>query len=231
VARWRARAAIVTAPVGVLQARPPARGAIAFEPAPPRLRGALDGLAMGSVLHLSLWLRDLPWSDDEELGRLSFVHLGSGPFQVLWTAYPAREPFVVAWSGGPAARALTSGPRAGLMRRLRATIAQAAGTTPAKIGNAIRRIWWHDWDRDPYARGAYSYVRVGGASAAKSLARPESGTLFFAGEATAEESGTVEGALTSGRRAARQVVAALAREPGVSSRVVRARSRTAPRHP
>ena len=69
----------------------------------------------------------------------------------------------------------------------------------------------HDWDADPHARGAYSYARVGGSQAAKTLARPVEGTLFFAGEATDTEgrTGTVEGALATGLRAARQVETAL----------------------
>ena len=60
-------------------------------------------------------------------------------------------------------------------------------------------------------RGAYSYVRVGGDSARKQLARPIEQTLFFAGEATdtAGEAGTVAGALASGRRAAREVLRSL----------------------
>lgn len=44
-------------------------------------------------------------------------------------------------------------------------------------------------------------------------ARPVEGTLFFAGEAAGAEgrNGTVEGALASGLRAAKQVASALAR--------------------
>ncbi|MGZ8263054.1 MAG: FAD-dependent oxidoreductase, partial [Burkholderiales bacterium] len=68
--------------------------------------------------------------------------------------------------------------------------------------------WLHDWQRDPYARGAYSYVVVGGDKARAQLAAPLAGTLFFAGEAAdAEgEAGTVAGALQSGLRAAREVL-------------------------
>jgi monoamine oxidase len=63
----------------------------------------------------------------------------------------------------------------------------------------------HDWQRDPFARGAYSYLLAGGAGARRMLARPLEGTLFFAGEATdfRGEAGTVAGALQSGRAAAR----------------------------
>jgi monoamine oxidase len=68
---------------------------------------------------------------------------------------------------------------------------------------------WHDWQSDPFARGAYTYPRVGGASAADALARPVAGTLHFAGEATEpDEMGTVSGAIASGRRAARAIIGA-----------------------
>jgi monoamine oxidase len=49
---------------------------------------------------------------------------------------------------------------------------------------------------------------VGGDDARQSLARPVDHTLFFAGEATdtGNEAGTVTGALTSGIRAARELL-------------------------
>lgn len=65
----------------------------------------------------------------------------------------------------------------------------------------------HDWNSYPFSRGAYSFVRVGGTRAPALLARPINGTLFFAGEATSpDQSGTVPGAIESGRRAARQIL-------------------------
>jgi monoamine oxidase len=68
---------------------------------------------------------------------------------------------------------------------------------------------YHDWSADPFSRGAYSYLRVGGAGAPRALARPVAGTLFFAGEATStDEIGTVSGAIASGLRAAREVLRA-----------------------
>jgi hypothetical protein len=45
--------------------------------------------------------------------------------------------------------------------------------------------WYtHDWAADPYTRGAYSYLRVGGVAAQAALARPVENTPFFAAEAT-----------------------------------------------
>jgi monoamine oxidase len=64
----------------------------------------------------------------------------------------------------------------------------------------------HDWSADPWSRGAYTYLKVGGRGAPGMLAKPVDGTLFFAGESTSEdESGTVSGAIASGARAAREV--------------------------
>ncbi|MGB8626047.1 MAG: FAD-dependent oxidoreductase, partial [Candidatus Cybelea sp.] len=69
----------------------------------------------------------------------------------------------------------------------------------------------HDWSADRFSRGAYSYVTVGGGKARATLAAPLDGTLFFAGEATSmdDQGGTVNGALESGERAAREAVQAL----------------------
>ena len=65
----------------------------------------------------------------------------------------------------------------------------------------------HNWQTDPYARGAYSYALVDGEGAREKLSEPLARTLFFAGEATdTEEAGTVAGALRSGERAAREVL-------------------------
>ena len=65
----------------------------------------------------------------------------------------------------------------------------------------------HDWQADPFSRGAYSYGKVGQALAHQALAEPIENTLFFAGEATDTEgqNGTVHGAIASGRRAAAEI--------------------------
>jgi monoamine oxidase len=76
------------------------------------------------------------------------------------------------------------------------------------VAAELANWWWHDWQNDPYTRGAYSYVNAGGEGAREQLAAPLDDTLFFAGEATdyAGESGTVAAALGSGLRAAREVL-------------------------
>ena len=92
------------------------------------------------------------------------------------------------------------------------------GGEPAMLEALLGRSWdaadefegayHHDWQRDAFARGAYSYVAVGGGTARAELAAAVDNTLFFAGEATDDEgeAATVTGALQSGERAAREVL-------------------------
>jgi monoamine oxidase len=72
----------------------------------------------------------------------------------------------------------------------------------------LEAAYLHNWQTDPFARGAYSYLAVGGNDARSALAAPLEDTLFFAGEATdtQDEAATVTGALQSGDRAAREVM-------------------------
>jgi monoamine oxidase len=201
--RVRARTAVITAPLGPL-------ARLAFAPDPAALRHALGGLGMGAVARLVFAFRRPVW--DELTGRtLSFLHVGEGgPFPVWWTALPERAPMIVAWTGGPTAAAVARRPLEEQKRIALRGLAAALGTTARTLAREVTGAWTHDWQGDPYARGAYSYVRVGGGNAARTLARPLDGTLFFAGEATDKErAGTVEGALASGQRAARQVLRVL----------------------
>ena len=78
----------------------------------------------------------------------------------------------------------------------------------SKLRHQLTGTYAHDWQQDPFSRGAYSYASVGGIDAAKALAAPVAETLYFAGEAANFEgyNGTVHGAMASGDRAARELL-------------------------
>ncbi len=82
-----------------------------------------------------------------------------------------------------------------------------------RVTRHVMKTLRHDWSRDPYSRGAYSYSLVGGSDVGKRLSRPVRGTLFFAGEAADPEgrNGTVHGAIGSGYHSAKQALRALER--------------------
>jgi monoamine oxidase len=108
---------------------------------------------------------------------------------------------------------------AGGNQRLALALAAAIGRV-ARLGAPVEAVSWSDlaldtagavlatWQDDPWARAAHS-TRAPGASRGDDelLARPV-GPLHFAGEHTAGEwAGLIEGALRSGQRAAREVLA------------------------
>jgi monoamine oxidase len=212
----RARAVVVTVPIGVLHAAPNLRGGIAFRPEPVSVRNALSRIGMGSVTKVVFAFEELPWSRIARARRggarpdVGFVRTPGGEFGVWW-ASGSRTRLAVAWSGGPPAAALDRRRSSEIVATALQDLARGLGESRSRLEKGVRGAWLHHWQHDPYSRGAYSYPLVGGLHAGHALARPVEGTLFFAGEATSRAWGTVEGALASGLRAARQVEAALGR--------------------
>jgi len=215
-ARFLARRLVVTVPLGVLQAPADSEGAIDFQPALSAKGRALSGLAAGPVVRLVLrfrepfWERGLPKLPAEDARALGFLHGGSTPFPTFWTEQPTRAPLLVAWAGGPSAARLATLDDAGLTGAALTSLAAITGVAETRLRAELVATYSHDWVRDPYARGAYTYTRPGGIDAARELGLPLGGVLFFAGEATHAEGevGTVHGAVETGLRAAREVDAA-----------------------
>ena len=195
-----ADAAVVTVPLPILEALP-------IAPDVPDLRRAASLLKMGQVVKLVLRFDDAFWEREGPPGPMLFLHMPAEPFPVCW-AGPNGAPLLTAWAGGPAAEQLAGRSEAELVELAVTSIAGGLGLQPERVRHRLREQWWHDWHADRFARGAYSYVAVGGTRAHEVLARPVEGTLFFAGEATSGEglNATMEGAIRSGRRAARQLL-------------------------
>lgn len=186
--------AIVTLPLGVLQS-----GDVRFSPGLGK-EAPLKSLASGPVIKAALRFPNPFW--EKRHRGVAFFHSPRAAFPTFWTPLPARVPLLIAWAGGPKAQRLAGRSPAGLLRTVLASL-----RTLFPRCEDPDQVYVQDWQSDPYARGAYSYVRVNGEGAREALAAPLAGTLFFAGEATnAKESGTVAGALQSGIDAARTLL-------------------------
>ena len=203
--RFQARAMIVTLPVGVLRHRGD-DAQVVFEPELPRAkRDALQSIEMGHAVRVALWFRTRFWEDLDD-GRYrdgGFFRAEGLPFGVYWAQLPVRTELLVAWAGGPRAIALKRDSQADLVERALNGLGALFGE-PAVVRKEFEVAAMHDWGRDQFARGAYSYIAVGGGNARAVLAAPVDDTLFFAGEATSTDGqgGTVNGALETGDRAA-----------------------------
>ncbi len=212
--RYEAHAArlIVTVPLGVLQQPPGTPGSLEFSPELPGKADALAGLASGSVLKVLLRFAQPFWRSvrNARYREAGFFIAPGTTLPTFWTAAPLTAPLLTAWYGGPRAAALAAGGEAGFVPQILSALSTLFGAD-CGAGDLLEACDWHDWEGDPFARGAYSYTLVGGEPARAALAAPVAGTVFFAGEATdcGDDSGTVAGALATGTRAAREVLATL----------------------
>jgi monoamine oxidase len=201
----RARACIVTLPAHVLR-----NNGVQFDPPlPPEKLRALQFIETGDVAKVLLQFSSRFWEQAAggKYADAQFFRPDADPFGVYWIAARANGPVVTAWAGGPrASRLLVNGESALVETALRGfgrLIGDESAARSAFAGGTI-----HNWSTDPFAGGAYTYLRTGAGTAREALAQSLSGTLFFAGEATCSSghSGTVDGALETGKRAAEEVM-------------------------
>jgi monoamine oxidase len=224
-----AEACVVTLPLAVWK-----RGLVAFSPALPHREEALLRLHAGHVFKILLRFRDGFWQEDRfaqermrparavPAGALGFLH-ADAEVPTWWTTEPVHAPFLTGWAGGARAESLLADRPITRVERSLAALAKVLRVPRRLLDGQIQTWWSHDWTADPFSHAAYSYVGVQGAAAQRALARAEDSTLFFAGEAlSAEETGTISGALATGTAAGRATAAALAGRN-------RARARTAAR--
>ncbi len=204
----RARAAVITLPLGVLKAR-----ALQIVPEPEETMALVDRLGWGQVARVTLRLREGFWERPLLPERLragsgrgfGFVH-APGLELPTWWATLAPAPVLTGWAGGGEAERLADHSPEALGEAALRSLASIGGASVAAWREQVVAVHAHDWGADPYSLGAYSYPTAGLEDGPERLARPVGGTLFFAGEATAGAVGTVHGALKSGLRAAGEVL-------------------------
>jgi monoamine oxidase len=198
---------VVTVPLGVLKA-----GAIEFLPRLPEKEDALRRLEMGAVARVSLQFKDDAWPGRDVFTGDGFLFTGRAPFPAWWISCPAPRPVVTGWSGSRGASRLAMLGEVDRRTLALDELGMALGVDANRLRASLHGAFHHDWQSDPFSRGAYSYAGVGGRHAGADLATPVESTLFFAGEATQSDgrNATVHGAITSGQRTAKQVLAAFA---------------------
>jgi monoamine oxidase len=209
---FRAPRAVITLPLGVLQA-----SSVKFEPALKSKEEAAAKLAMGSVVRVVLRFKEAFWEDEEfskkhrALPDLGFIHAPGEEFLAWWTPLPVRAPIITAWTAGPKGERLARNSKQVIVGTAIRSLAKMFGVQPRRLAGLLESSHYHNWSVDPFARGAYSYVPVDAHDAPRQLGLPLEETLYFAGEATDTngDSGTVHGAIKSGQRVAREIMRSL----------------------
>lgn len=189
---------IVTLPVGVLKAN-----VVEFVPPLPEAKwAALQNIGMGVLNKLVLKFPRKFWPDTDWLG---YIHPRKG-FWAEWLdlSQHTGQPMLIAFNAAEYGRVVEQLSDAEQVAQALEILRRMFGAAvPEPESYVITR-----WASDPFALGAYTYLRPGGSGADRDvLAAPVDNKLFFAGEATHREYlSTVHGAWLSGLRAAEEVL-------------------------
>ena len=210
-----ADAVLITVPLGVLKAK-----TIGFNPPlPPWKRHAIDRLGFGPIEKVVLLFEKRFWEEGVDFfGCLPPSEMGEKTDELT----SRRGEFFLFWNlershGIPALICISSGQFAdktwrqhsykGVVNKALAVLRRTFGT---QVTSTFKRSVVSDWGRNPYARGSYSYVAVGGSGRDyDECAWPvgvNSTRLFFAGEHTnGQHPATATGAFISGLREAQRI--------------------------
>ncbi len=208
---------LITLPLAVLQTEPGDTGAVRFDPPlPAEKRVALTRLEMGKVIRITLCFRNRFWDEihspgapDHTLSDMSFLFSEDEWFPTWWTTMPLKLPIITGWAPFHGAERLSGNSHSFIVKRSLQSLGSMLNVRTDELERLLVSAYVHDWQSDPYSRGAYSYGKVGADGAQRVLGSPLANTLFFAGEATdmAGNNGTVQGAIASGLRAAQEILA------------------------
>jgi monoamine oxidase len=210
-----AQRALVTLPLGVLRTPPGTAGAVQFIPSLPTQKiDAIKKLAMGEVIRITLRFRNRFWENiapdgnSKTLSNLGFLFTQDDWFPTWWTSMPDRSPVITGWAPFRCAEKLSGKNSEFVIGQALKALSRALSMSTSELENQLEAAYFHDWQNDPYSRGAYSYGTVGSDGLQKALGSQVENTLYFAGEATdvTGNNGTVHAAIASGLRAAAEIL-------------------------
>ena len=194
---FRAGAAVVTLPLGVLQS-----GKVAFGTGLPAAKAtAVSRLGVGVLNKCYLRFPETFWADTDWLG---FVPRAEGQWaQWINAERISGAPVLLGFNAADFGRSIEQWTDARIVESAMSTLrTMYGGRIPDPVDHQITR-----WASDNYALGSYSFNKVGSDPDMRDdLAATIDDRVFFAGEATDKGSfATVHGAYRSGLRAAREI--------------------------
>ena len=192
--------ALITVPLGVLKA---AGDGLTFQPQLDEKRKAISALEMGEVVKVTLQFHSRFWP----VANFGFIHSKQEWLPTWWA--DERGAILTGWAGGPRATKLSKEHPDSIIAEACRALGGIFKVEKHQIEELLAASYIHNWTADPFSQGAYSFTPAGLTKMLGQLAHPVADTLFFAGEATDAngEQGTVHGALASGERAAREIIA------------------------
>lgn len=194
---WEADAVVLALPFTALRK-------VRFEPElPAKRRAIVDSLPYTQVAQTYVQTTSRFWSDEDNV----LAVYSDGPLERLFNAssrMQGNRGLLVNWVNGDGTSAIRD---MDAEQQADFAIRELERIWPGSR-RRVEKIYAHDWGKS-YAEGAYAHYAPGQLTRyAREIPEPI-GPLHFAGEHTELVAPGMEGALTSGRRAAREVIESL----------------------
>ncbi len=201
---YEADAVLITLPVGVLKT-----SSVVFDPPLPKAkRAAIARIGVGVLNKVALKFPRAFWPGDPDF--LAYMSKTPGEFPVFLNgSRTSNAPLLMGFTGGSYARSIEP--------KSDAQVASIAmGVLRTMFGGKIpdpEKVVMTRWAWNPFARGSYPHIRVGGSGKDfDTMAAPVGERVYFAGDGTIRSQfGTVHGAHMSGLREAKRMIAAWAK--------------------
>ncbi len=185
-------------------------GAISFEPAIPAITQAAKQIGYGGVIKIVLEFTNAFWETGERKTEDMLFIFSEEKIPTWWTQLPDKTPMLCGWLAGPKADALANENDNSILQNALYSLSAIFNVEIKFLQQHLTGSHVHNWIKDPFSKGAYSYNSITTAAAKKILSTPVANTLFFAGEALDKNSNaTVDAALHSGKDVAEKVLGVL----------------------
>ena len=195
---------LITVPVSILQNQS-AENSIHFAPSINEYIQAANNIEFGAVIKTVIKFKDGFWQKDA-----AFFFSEEEYFPTWCTQFPG-SPIITGWTGGPKASILASENNDVILLKAVKSLSIIFNKNIEDLQGMIIYAEVFNWQKEPFAFGAYSYNTIYSETAKKVLNTAVSNTVFFAGEAlySGNYPGTVEAALQSGKSVAKQIKKAM----------------------
>jgi len=211
---FSANKVIITVPIGVLTANENSKAHIKFTPNILPQLNAAKNIGYGYVIKILIEFDEAFWTKQEtekrmgmSLDNMSFL-FSHEAVPGWWTQYPKQSTILTGWAGGSKAALLKTVDDTAIYDKAIQSLSNIFKLSIEELEKKIRAHKIVNWSAEPFILGSYSYATLGTFEARKLLTQPVQNTLYFAGEALYEgpEMGTVEAALASGLKVAKDIL-------------------------
>jgi monoamine oxidase len=212
---YEARQILITVPLGVLQADESSEAYIHFVPSITGHLSAAKQLGYGSIIKLLIEFTERFWESErveklagKKISKIGFI-LSYNSIPTWWFQHPRSSNLLTGWLGGPKAKVMSGLPEEKILSEAIESLSNIFEMSETELYGLIKNRTVANWTTEAFTLGSYSYATVDNEKYKNVLSTPVDNTIFFAGEALCgdSEAGTVEAALSSGKEAAKKILA------------------------